>query len=90
MAILLIVSTLVMTSCVSEKIVTKVVHEVPDAEFPTFPDPDPSLVWVDPALGKIVMTIEYYEAITRYKAEVKGIQKYWERLRELNEKENKE
>jgi len=75
---------LLATSCVSTK--TVVVHEIPDVTFPVFPDPEP--VALD---GETVtMPLWYFLKIAEYKADVDKIELYFEKLRELNEKENKE
>ena len=87
LAVLLTGSMLLMTSCVTEtKVVTKVIHELPDAEFPVFPDPEP--VTLDEATETVSMPLWYYTKIAEYKADVDKIEALFENLRELNEKEN--
>ena len=87
LAVLLIGSMLLITSCVTEtKVVTKVVHDLPDAEFPVFPDPEP--VTLDEATETVSMPLWYYTKIAEYKADVDKIEVLFENLRELNEKEN--
>ena len=76
---------LLTTSCVTEtKVVTKVIHDVPDVEFPVFPDPDPVTLEGE----TVSMPLWYYIKIAEYKADVDKIELYFEKLRELSEKEN--
>lgn len=76
---MLIGSMLLVTSCASAP-KTVVVHDVPDVEFPVFPDPDP--VTLD---GDIVsMPLWYFTKIAEYKADVDKIEAYLEELRRLN------
>lgn len=78
---------LLMTSCATQtKVVTKVVHDVPDVEFPVFPDPEP--VKLDEATETVSMPLWYYIKIAEYKADVDKIEVYFEKLQELNKKEN--
>ena len=65
-------------SCVSSP-KTIVIHDVPDVEFPTFPDPEP--VALD---GETVtMPLWYFTKIAEYKADVDKIEVYFKKLREL-------
>ena len=68
-----------LTSCGSIK--TVVVHDVPDVEFPTFPDPDPIVLDGD----TVSMPLWYFAKIAEYKADVDKIKAYLEELRKLNE-----
>lgn len=79
---LLLVSILSMTSCVSTT-KTVVIHDIPDVTFPTFPDPDP--VSVDMTTGVVSMPLWFYEKIGEYKVNVDAIEKTFKELRELNE-----
>ena len=79
---LLLVSILLMTSCVSTS-KTVVIHDVPDVTFPTFPDPDP--VSVDMTTGVVSMPLWFYEKIGEYKVNVDKIEAYMDELRKLNE-----
>ena len=77
---MLISSMLLLTSCASAK--TVVIHDVPDVEFPVFPDPAPCVLDGD----TVSMPLWYFTAIAEYKADVDKIKEYFEKLRELNEK----
>lgn len=77
---MLISLTLLSTSCASTT-KTVVVHDVPDVEFPVFPDPEP--VTLD---GETVsMPLWYFTKIAEYKADVDKIEAYLDELRKLNE-----
>ncbi len=76
---MLAVSMLSMTSCASTN--TVVVHDVPDVNFPVFPDPDPVTLDGD----TVSMPLWYYQKIAEYKADVDAIEKTFEELRKLNE-----
>ena len=79
-AIILLVLILPLICCVSTP-KTVVVHDVPDVEFPVFPDPEP--VKLD---GETVtMPLWYFTKIAEYKADVDKIEAYMKKLRELNE-----
>ena len=65
--------------CASTK--TVVVHDVPDVEFPVFPDPDPVVLNGD----TVSMPLQYFTKIAEYKADVDKIKAYFEELRKLKE-----
>jgi len=79
LVLMLIGSILLSASCVSTK--TVVVHDVPDVEFPVFPDPDPVVLDGD----TVSMPLWYFQKIAEYKADVDKIEAYLKKLRELNE-----
>ena len=78
-AIILLVLILPLICCVSTK--TVVVHDVPDVEFPVFPDPDPVVLDGE----NVVMPLWYFTKIAEYKADVDKIEAYMNELRKLNE-----
>ena len=79
-AIILLVLILPLICCVSTP-KTVVVHDVPDVEFPVFPDPEP--VVLD---GETVsMPLWYFTRIAEYKADVDKIEAYLNELRKMNE-----
>ena len=79
-AIILLVLILPLICCVSSP-KTVVVHDVPDVEFPTFPDPEP--VTLDGE--NVTMPLWYFTKIAEYKADVDKIEAYLDELRKLNE-----
>lgn len=68
-----------LTCCASTK--TVVIHDVPDVEFPVFPDPDPVVLDGD----NVSMPLWYFTKIAEYKADIDKIEAYFKKLRELNE-----
>lgn len=80
LAIILTGLILLSTSCVSSP-KTVVVHDVPDVEFPTFPDPEPVVLDGE----TVTMPLWYFTKIAEYKADVDKIEAYMKKLRELNE-----
>ena len=79
-AIILIGLIVLSTSCVSTT-KTVVIHDVPDVDFPVFPDPDPVTLDGD----TVTMPLWYFTKIAEYKADVDKIEAYLDELRKLNE-----
>ena len=80
LVIMLIGSIMLSTSCASTP-KTVVVHDVPDVEFPVFPDPDPVVLNGD----TVSMPLWYFTKIAEYKADVDKVEAYLNELRKLNE-----
>ncbi len=72
-----------MTACVTK---TKIeyVYDVPDVEFPIFPEPNS--VSLNEDEGTVEMPLWYWEKIAEYKFDVDAIEEYFERVKKIQER----